>query len=185
MLSSDAMFAPFTFLDEETPPLPPSAFSSGGSTSWFADGAASLDIGRGWGAYASYRHGWTSIRGSDAPVAGGRLSSNAFALDLTKTGAIWTDDRIALRVMQPLRVRTGGFDIKLPVTYDHASGEVGYRHSFFNLAPRGRELDYELSYGSHLLGGYIDANAFVRTNSGHVDARKKDVGGALRFVLGF
>lgn len=161
------------------------AFSSAGSTSRFADGAAWLDLGRGWGANASYRHGWTSIRDGDALVRGGRLSSNAFAIDLTKTGALAPSDRIGLRIMQPLRVRTGGLDINLPVSYDYASGKVAYQHRFLNLAPTGRELNYELSYGMPLFGGAMAANAFVRTDPGHIESMRDDIGGALRFTLGF
>ena len=177
-----------SLLDEETSILGgrfSSAFSSYGSTSWFADGSASLDLGGGWGAYASYRHGWTSIRGGDALVRSGRLSSNAFAFDLTKAGALTQSDKIGLRIMQPLRVRSGGFDINLPVSYDYASGQVGYQQRFFNLAPTGRELNYELSYGVPLLGGNMAANAFVRTEPGHIESMKNDIGGALRFTLGF
>ena len=177
-----------SLLDEEATILGgrfSSAFSSAGSTSGFADGAASLDLGRGWGANASYRHGWTSVRGGDALVRGGRLSSNAFALDLTKTGALARSDRIGLRVMQPLRVRTGGLDINLPVGYDYASGSVAYQRHFLNLAPTGRDLNYELSYGMPLWGGNMAANAFVRTDAGHIEAMKNDIGGAVRFTLGF
>jgi hypothetical protein len=162
-----------------------SAFSGGGSASWFADGSAALDLGGGWGASAAYRHGWTSIRGGDALVRGGRLSSNAFMVDLAKNGAFARHARIALRIMQPLRVRAGGFDIDLPVGYDYASGKVDYQRHFLNLAPTGRELDYELSYGMPLLGGNMAANAFVRTDPGHVESARNDVGAALRFTLGF
>ncbi|HEV2080738.1 MAG TPA: S8 family peptidase [Allosphingosinicella sp.] len=177
-----------SLLDEETSILGgrfSSAFSSAGSTSWFTDGSASLDLGGGWGAYASYRHGWTSVRSGDALVRGGRLSSNAFAFDLTKAGALTTSDKVGVRIMQPLRVRSGGFDIHLPVSYDYASGQVGYQQRFFNLAPTGRELDYELSYATPLLGGNMAANAFLRTDPGHIQSMKKDIGAALRFTLGF
>jgi hypothetical protein len=177
-----------SLLDEEATTLGgrfSSAFSNAGARSWFADGAASIDIGGGWGAYASYRHGWTSMSGSGALVEGGRLSSNAFALDLTKTGAFAAGDKIGVRIMQPLRVWTGGLDINLPVSYDYKSGEVGYQQRFFSLAPTGRELDYEISYGTRLLGGNIAANAFLRTDPGHIEWMKNDVGGALRFTLGF
>jgi hypothetical protein len=176
------------FLDEEETILGgrfSSAFSNAGSTSWFADGAASFDIGRGWGAFASYRQGWTSIRSGGALVQGGRLSTNAFAFDLTKTGAFGRSDKIALRIMQPLRVRSGGFDVNLPVSYDYASGTAAHQQQFLNLAPTGREMNYELSYGMPLLGGSVAANAFVRTDPGHIEWMKKDVGGALRFTRGF
>ena len=162
-----------------------SAFSSTGSATRFADGASSLDLGRGWGAHASYRHGWTSIRGGDALVQGGRLSSNAFALDLMKSGVFARADRIGLRIMQPLRVRNGGLDVNLPTSYDYASGTAGYEHRILNLAPSGRELDYELSYGRSLLSGTVVANAFVRIEPGHIEQMKNDVGAAIRFTLGF
>jgi hypothetical protein len=177
-----------SILDEEATVLGgrfSSSFWTGGSTSWFTDGTASLRLGGGWGAYASYRYGRTSIPGSGALIAGGRLSSNAFAFDLTRAGAFTPGDKIGFRIMQPLRVRTGGMDVNLPVSYDYASREVGYQHRFFNLAPTGREIDYEISYGTQLLGGSIAANAFVRTDAGHIDWMKNDVGGALRFTLGF
>jgi hypothetical protein len=161
------------------------AFSTAGSASWFADGSASFYLGGGWGASASYRHGWTSIRGGDAMVQGGRLSSNAFALDLTRTGALARNDWIGLRVMQPLRVRSGGLDINLPVGYDYASGRVTYQQRLLNLAPTGRELTYELAYGLRLWGGNMAANAFVRTDPGHIESMRNDIGGALRFTLGF
>ncbi|HEX8512044.1 MAG TPA: peptidase S8, partial [Allosphingosinicella sp.] len=144
-----------------------------------------IDLGGGWGAFASYRHGWTWIQGSGALVKGGRLSSSANAFDLAKTGAFMAGDKVALRVTQPLRVRTGGFDIDLPVSYDYASGDVGYQQRFFNLAPTGRELDYEISYWTRLLGGSLAANAYLRTDPGHIESMKNDVGGALRFTLGF
>jgi hypothetical protein len=177
-----------SLLDEEATILggrSSSAFSNAGSASWFADGAASLNFGRGWGAYASYRHGWTSIRGGEGLVQGGRLSTNAFAFDLTKTGAFARSDKIGLRIMQPLRVRSGGFDINLPVSYDYATSKVGYEDRFLNLAPTGREMNYELSYGTRVLRGNVAANAFLRTDAGHIEWMKNDIGGALRFTLGF
>jgi len=87
--------------------------------------------------------------------------------------------------MQPLRVRTGGLDINLPVSYDYASGEVGYQQRMLNLAPTGRELVYEIAYGTRLLGGNIAANAFLRTDPGNIDWTKNDVGGAVRFTRAF
>ncbi len=162
-----------------------SAFLSAGSTSWFADGAASLDFGGGWGAYASYRHGWTSVRGGNALVQGGRLTSNAFAFDLTKTSVLQRSDKIGLRIMQPLRVRSGGFDVNLPVSYDYASGKAAYQSRFLDLAPTGREIDYELSYTTRMLGGSMAATVFVRTDPGHIERMNTDRGGAVRFTLGF
>ena len=60
-----------------------SAFASGGARSTFLDGTASFDLGRGWGAFASYRRGWTRMAGSGALVDEGRLKTDAWAFDLS------------------------------------------------------------------------------------------------------
>ena len=90
-----------------------------------------------------------------------------------------------LRLMQPLRVRSGGFDFTMPVSYDYADGSVGYEQRFFNLAPTGREIDLEAAYGTRLWGGHLAANAFVRREPGHIEAASDDYGAAIRYTLGF
>jgi hypothetical protein len=177
-----------TYLDESATILGgrfSPALSTAGARSWFADAAGSLDLGAGWTALASYRRGWTSVRGRDEPVTGGRLSSQAFAVDLARRGVLAPGDQLAFRIMQPLRVGSGGLDVDLPVSYDHASGAVGYQHRRLDLAPTGRERVYEIAYGTRILGGTIAANAYVRTDPGNLDWMRNDVGGAMRFTLGF
>jgi hypothetical protein len=161
-----------------------SAFSSGGSRTAFVDGAASLALGAGWSAFASYRRGWTAIGGTGALVEKGHLETEAFAFDLAKTGLFAAGDNLAFRAMQPLRVASGGFDLNMPVSYDYSTGKARFEQLFFNLAPRGREIDYEIAYGVSLLGGHFDFNAFLRTDPGHVEALRKDMGAALRFTIG-
>jgi hypothetical protein len=162
-----------------------SAFATGGATSHFVDGTASFDLGRGWGAFASYRRGWTDMAGSGALVDQGRLRTDAWAFDLSKTNALRGGDRLAFRVMQPLRVRSGGFDLKVPVSYDYGSGAVGFERQQLSLAPDGRELDFEAAYSVGLLGGRLGVNAFLRTNPGHIEAMNSDVGGAVRYSVDF
>jgi hypothetical protein len=159
------------------------AFTTGGSTSWFADASASWGLGRGWGVYGSYRRGWTSMPGAGLADRG-RLSTDAWTFDLAKSNALSVGDRFAIRLMQPLRVRSGGFDLTLPVSYDYSDGSVGYEQRFFNLAPTGREIDLEAAYGIRLLTGQLSANAFVRRQPGHIAAADADVGAALRFSIG-
>jgi hypothetical protein len=159
-------------------------FGSGGATSWFADASASLDLGRGWGAYGGYRRGATRLAGGGL-ADGGRLATDAWALDLSKRDALRPGDRFAIRLMQPLRVRSGGYDISLPVSYDYATGGVGYASRFFNLAPTGREIDLEAAYGFGLWSGRMSANAFLRRQPGHIAAAGDDVGAALRYSVGF
>jgi hypothetical protein len=161
-----------------------SVFSNGGSRTLFADGTASLDLGAGLQAYAGYRRGWTSMPGTGSLVEKGSLRTEAFAFDLSRTGMFAAGDKLAFRVMQPLRVASGGFDLDMPVGYDYATGIARFERRFFNLAPTGREIDYEVAYGLGLLGGHLDFNAFLRTDPGHIETMKKDKGAAIRFTLG-
>ena len=160
-------------------------FAGGGAASTFADATASFDLGRGWGAFASYRRGWTGLSGTGSLVDQGRLSTEAFAFDLSKRGAFTSGDKLAFRVMQPLRVSSGGFDLRVPTSYDYATGTVGYEDRFLNLAPTGREIDFEAAYSLKLLGGDLGLNAFLRRQPGHIEAMQDDVGGAIRYTLGF
>ena len=162
-------------------------FAAGGSTSYFLDASADYDFGSGWGAGASYRRGWTRMPGTGGLVSDGSLSTDAWALDLYRRDAFASGDRLAFRIAQPLRVRSGGYMLNVPVSYDYSTLGVGYDLRRFNLAPNGREVDFEAAYGIGLLGGagYLSANAFWRLQPGHVQAAQSDKGAALRFSLGF
>jgi hypothetical protein len=72
----------------------------------------------------------------------------------------------------------------MPVGYDYSTAAARVERRFFNLAPTGREIDYELAYGLGLFGGRLDLNAFLRTDPGHVESMKKDMGAAIRFTVG-
>jgi hypothetical protein len=157
----------------------------GRATSWFADASASLDFGRGWGAAASYRRGWTNAAGGAALTTGGRLSTDAWSLDLTRHGAFTAGDTLAVRLMQPLRVRSGGFNLSVPVSYDYATQSAGYESRLYGLAPTGREIDLEAAYSVPLLGGDLSANAFARRQPGNIASQDADLGAAIRFTLGF
>ena len=82
--------------------------------------------------------------------------------------------------MRPSAMRRG-FAGRRPL----GSREAGFQHRLLDLAPTGRELDYELAYETRLLGGSIAANAFLRTDPGHVRSMRNDFGGALHFTRGF
>jgi hypothetical protein len=159
----------------------------GGATSWFADAGASVALGRGWDASAGYRLGWTAIPGGAGLAQSGRLATDAWSLDIGRSGALVPGDRFALRLMQPLRVRSGGLGLGVPVSYSYETLSAGYENRFFNLAPTGREIDLEAAYGLDLLGGagHVSANAFARRDPGNVAAMDTDLGAAIRFTLGF
>jgi hypothetical protein len=83
-----------------------------------------------------------------------------------------------------LRVTGGGLGLHLPVEYSYATTTAVYGERFMSLAPRGRELDLETAYRIGLFGGWLDLNAFLRTNPGHIVRSKRDAGAAVRFRLG-
>jgi hypothetical protein len=159
----------------------------GGATSWFADAEAAFALGGGWGASLGYRFGWTGVPAAAGLASGGRLRSDAWSVDLARTGAFRAGDRFALRLTQPLRVRSGGFDLNVPVSYSYDTLSAGYENRFFNLAPTGREIDLEAAYGVDLIGGagHLSGNAFARRHPGNVAEMDADLGAAIRFTLGF
>ena len=158
-------------------------FLRGGSSSSFVDGAASADLGRGWSVSGSYRRGWTKVGGTGDLADKGALRTEAFGFDVAKTSLFAGGDKLAFRITQPLRVTKGGFDLNVPIAYDYKTGETTFGQRFFNLAPTGREIDYEVAYGLGLFGGSLDFNAFVRTDPGHIEAMRRDAGAAIRFTL--
>lgn len=150
-------------------------------TSWFVDGVAEARFGGGWTAAARYRRGWTEFGAAGA----GRLSTDAFGFDVGKTGLLAPEDRLGLRIAQPLRVRSGGLSVMLPVSYSYQTLETQYSPTLLNLAPKGREIDFEAAYSRPLGGGWLGANAFYRRQPGHIAAAGDDIGAAVRFTLGF
>jgi hypothetical protein len=160
---------------------------AGGGTSWFADAGASVGLGGGWDASIGYRLGWTAVPAAAGLARDGRLKSDAWSIDLGKSGAFRPGDRFALRLMQPLRVRSGGFDLNVPVSYSYDTLSAGYESRFLNLAPTGREIDLEAAYGIDLLAGagHLSANAFARRHPGNMADMDPDLGAAIRFTLGF
>lgn len=155
-----------------------------GARSWFIDGRATYDIGKGWRAGASWRQGWTQID-SASLVTGGTLQTSSFSIDISKAGLLGTSDQIAFRFAQPLRVSSGGLNLNLPVGYSYETLQTEFGQRTLNLAPEGRELVSELAYATPLWGGYLNTNLFWRQEPGHFEALNDDFGGAVRFQLKF
>jgi hypothetical protein len=154
------------------------AFGGGGSQSLFLDVEARRELGGQVVASLSARRGWTSF-------AGGQFVSGAYAFDLQKRGLLHDGDRIGLRLAQPLRIDKGGLGLLLPTAYNYETESATSSWSTFSLSPSGREIDAELSYSMPLVGGWIGGNAFARRQPGHIRSAHTDIGGAIRFTLGF
>lgn len=162
------------------------AFGATRSTSWFVDAVARLDAGGGWYLGGSTRQGWTMADVRGGLSGSGLIRTAAFAADLGKDDLFARGDSVGLRIAQPLRVASGGIDLRLPVNYDYATGAPdAWMTQRFNLAPNGRELDVEARYSVSLAGGVLHTNLFWRQNPGNYALLPADRGGAIRFALGF
>lgn len=161
------------------------ALGGRGATSWFVDVDAAYDAGDGWTLGATMRTGFTFARAGGALTRGATLKSNAFAFDVGKRGFARSDDRLAFRIAQPLRVEGGRYDLTLPVGYDYETIQTTFGVQRLNLAPKGREVDVEAIYGRPLWTGWISGNLFFRQEPGNLSYAPDDVGAAVRFSMEF
>jgi hypothetical protein len=95
------------------------------------------------------------------------------------------NDRIGLRIAQPLRIEQGGVGMMLPTGYSYETETPVMGWSTLSLTPSGREVDAEVSYSTPVAGGWLGGNVFARRQPGHIRSADTDVGGAVRFTLGF
>jgi hypothetical protein len=152
----------------------------------FLDLGLRYDLGAGWTLGGSMRQGWTHARLRGGVAGSGLLRTNGFAADIGKRGIFGKGDRFGFRVAQPLRVSSGGIDLSLPGGWDYASESVtGWNVERINLAPTGREVDFETSYAVPFLGGDVSGNWFVRRDAGNFAMLGADKGGAVRLSFGF
>ncbi|MEZ0242126.1 MAG: S8 family serine peptidase, partial [Sphingomonas sp.] len=152
----------------------------------FIDFGARADFGNGWTLGGSLRRGWTWAELRGGINGSGMIRTDGFAADAGKAGVFGGHDRIGFRVAQPLRVSNGGIDYLLPAQWDYSTLSVtAWNSARLNLAPQGRELDFELSYVRPFLGGDISGNLFVRRDPGNFASMPDDRGGAIRVSFGF
>ena len=104
---------------------------------------------------------------------------------MQKWGLLRDSDRIGLRISQPLRIEKGGIGMMLPTAYSYETGSATNSWSTLSFTPSGREVDAEISYSTPVAGGWLSGNAFARRQPGHIQSAGPDVGGAIRFTLGF
>jgi hypothetical protein len=156
------------------------ALGGGGANTMFLDLEALREFGGGWSAGLTARRGWTSF-------ASGKFETGAYGMDVAKLGVLGSNDKLGLRIAQPLRVEHGGFAMLLPTSYDYATATATDSFSRFSLTPSGREIDAELSYGANLLDGnaWLGGNLFARRQPGHIADSPADVGAAIRLALNF
>ncbi|TPG38610.1 peptidase S8 [Sphingomonas koreensis] len=156
------------------------------ATSWFVDAAAAFDLGAGWSLNGTARQGWTIAQVRAGLTGSGLIRTNAYAASIAKDGVFGSSDTIGLGVAQPLRVSSGGIDLRLPTYYDYDTLAVtSWADQRLNLAPTGREFDVEARYAFALGAGRLETNLFWRRDPGNFAALPDDRGAALRYGLAF
>ena len=159
-------------------------FAPGGADTLFVDARGGWSLRPDLYLGAAWRGGWTRPQAGGALV-GGRLLSQAFALDLEKLGVFSSTDRLALRISQPLRVERGGLRFNLPVDYDYVTLTPTFAARTYALTPRGRELIGELAWRGELWGGDAAASVFYRKDPGHYASVPDDKGVAVKWGRSF
>jgi Subtilase family len=155
------------------------------ANSLFADLGVRWGLGGGWALGGSLRKGWTHARLREGIQGSGLLRTNAWAADIGKDG-LFGADSIGVRIAQPLRVAHGGIGLILPQGWDYETLSVtSWSSERINLAPVGREIDYELRYRWNFLAGDVSSNLFLRRQPGNIAAMPSDLGGAVRLSWGF
>ena len=148
-----------------------------GANTRFVDLGIHQPLGNGFTLGITARRGWTEF-------AGGSFRTGAYALDLSRERVLRSDDRLAFRLSQPLRVESGGLNLYLPQEWDWQTESATMGWQQLSLVPSGRELVGEVAYGRGFLGGRLDLNAYYRRQPQHIAAADGDIGAAIRFSLG-
>ncbi len=156
-----------------------------GARSVFVDGRGDVKLFGSWSLSASWRQGWTYANAGGSLTGQSVLHSNAFSMDVSGSNILASNDGLAFRIAQPLRVTRGGLALNVPVAYDYATLGTTFGVRQFSLAPKGQEIASELVWGVPMYGGYFSSNLFWRKEPGHFDAAPDDVGVAFRLQFDF
>lgn len=141
-----------------------------GARTAFLGGEAAWDLGYGVHMFGSYMHGLTDVDTTERSVFKdySTIQTNHFTVgmalkDVPKLGGDFT-----FTVTQPLRLEGGTVSISQATDWDYLEEVVEFTSYDVGLAPSGRELDLELTYGATLPGGLsLTGNLIHQKNPGH------------------
>jgi len=134
---------------------------------------------------ANLQRGWTQAAAGGALRNGGSLVGQSWSADLARRNLLARGDLFGLRISLPLRVIASRFDLVVPQAWDWEREIASETRVPLNLVPRGRQRDYELSYGRGIGPGWLGANLFLRQQGGNIAAMPEELGAALRWSVGF
>ena len=162
------------------------ALGSAGAVSHFVDLGARWANEGGWSLGASMRQGWTHARLRGGVEGRGMLRTHGLAFDVGKQSVFHPADSWGVRIAQPMRVASGGLDLRLPTNWDYASESVDvWTTQRLNLTPTGRQIDVEMRYAMPLWVGNLGTNLFLRRHPGNFAQLGNDVGAVARYSMAF
>lgn len=156
-----------------------------GADTVFIDASAAWRFAPEWRLGMVWRQGYTAARSGGFVAQGSRLASDAWSIDLARSSLFTPGDQLAFRVSQPLRVRSGGLRLDLPVAYSYDTLAATRGLVDLSLAPKGRELDAELAWNGPLWRGSASASLFYRKDPSHYAASPDDKGLAVSWRTRF
>lgn len=157
----------------------------GGATTAMFEPGIMWHVSPRWRLTGTANIGRTWIDGGEIADARSGLVSSSWSVDIARDGALLADDRLALRISQPLRVESGGLSLNLPVSWSYETMTAGFRHVPLSLAPKGREIAAEAAWSAPVGAGLVSTSLFWRRQPGHFVDAPNDAGLALRWSSGF
>ncbi len=156
-----------------------------GADSLFLDADIAWRPAGAWRLGVSWREGFTRPRAATLVANDARLRSRAWAVDVSRSGVLMSEDALALRLSQPLRVEGGALALLLPTAFNYTTLTPEYGRVPISLTPDGQEITGELAWRGPMLGGYAGASVFYRRDPGHYATLRDDAGLAIRWSRGF
>ena len=152
------------------------AFGLTGAQSVFLDGRISRSLGSKWHVGGSYRAGFTRPDGGALIGSGSQIRTNAWSVNLSRSGFLGRSDSLGFRLSQPMRVSGGALQFDLPVDYDYTTETAIYGRQALSLVPTGREIIGELGWQASSPLGTITTSVFYRNQPDHLRDAPSDAG---------
>ena len=156
-----------------------------GARSLFMDSRGDIKLIGLWSLGASWRQGWTYPGAGASLTKKSLVQSQAFSLDISGGNVLASNDRLAFRIGQPLRVTHGGLALNVPVAYDYATLGTTFSVRRYSLVPKGTEIASETAWSVPMYGGNFSSHLFWRQEPRHFENAPDDVGVAFRLKFDF
>lgn len=117
--------------------------------------------------------GYTDVAAASDSILSGfsGIITSSFAAGGELYDTLYDDDTLGLVVSQPLRVMRGSANLTLPMGIS-GDGSILSQRSFLNLAPTGREVDFEMFYNLRQSeSSELSVNGMYRLNADHDPSR--------------